>query len=103
VPVLDKHHKPLDPCTPARARRLLKAGRAVVHRNTPFVIRLKDRTVEESVVHPHVIKVDPGSKHTGLAVARETEEVDVTTGEISTTHAGIWLGELVHRGLTIKN
>jgi 5-methylcytosine-specific restriction endonuclease McrA len=36
-------------------------------------------------------------------VARETEEVDVTTGEISTTHAGIWLGELVHRGLTIKN
>ncbi|WP_371780264.1 RRXRR domain-containing protein [Streptosporangium subroseum] len=28
--VLDKHGQPLDPCHPARARRLLAAGRAVV-------------------------------------------------------------------------
>lgn len=103
VPVLDKRRRPLDPCHPARARRLLRSGRAVVHRAAPLVIRLKDRSVEQSVTHPHVIKVDPGSKTTGLAVARETETVDTTTGEVTTDHEGIWLGELVHRGLIIKN
>ncbi|GAA0834834.1 RRXRR domain-containing protein [Streptosporangium amethystogenes subsp. fukuiense] len=38
--VLDVRGHPLDPCHPARARRLLTAGRAVVHRHTAFVIRL---------------------------------------------------------------
>lgn len=103
VPVLDKRHQPLDPCHPARARQLLRSGRAVVHRATPLVIRLKDRTVEQSVTHPHVIKVDPGSKTTGLAVARATTTVDTATGEVATAHEGVWLGELVHRGLVIKN
>lgn len=103
VPVLDKHHQPLDPCHPARARKLLRSGRAVVHRASPLVIRLKDRTASESVTHPHVVKVDPGSRTTGLTVARETETVDTATGEVSTVHEGVWLGELVHRGLAIKN
>ncbi|MEU0487210.1 hypothetical protein ABZ260_49685, partial [Streptosporangium sp. NPDC006013] len=35
---------------PARARRLPAADRAVVVRHTPFVIRLRDRTVAGSVV-----------------------------------------------------
>ncbi|GAA3440789.1 hypothetical protein Pve01_51750 [Planomonospora venezuelensis] len=48
--VLDKNGDPLMPCHPARARKLLASGRAVVHRHTPFVIRLTDRTVAESVV-----------------------------------------------------
>ncbi|WP_228473145.1 RNA-guided endonuclease IscB [Streptomyces cyaneochromogenes] len=68
VLVLDKHHHPLQPCTPARARKLLKKGRAVVHRHTPFVIRLTDRTIAESEVDGVEVGVDPGSKHTGLAV-----------------------------------
>lgn len=92
VAVLSKDKRPLDPCTPARARELLAKGRAVVVRVVPFVIRLKDRTVTESVTHPHVVKVDPGSKFTGLAVAR------VDGG----THGAVWLGELIHRGLQIK-
>ncbi|MGC9541973.1 RNA-guided endonuclease IscB [Streptomyces sp. UG1] len=66
--VLDKHHHPLQPCTPARARKLLRKGRAVVHRHTPFVIRLTDRTIAESEVDGVEVGVDPGSKHTGLAV-----------------------------------
>ncbi|MER6177105.1 RRXRR domain-containing protein, partial [Streptosporangium sp. NPDC001681] len=37
--VLDARGHPLDPCHPARARRLPAAGRAVVVRHTPFVIR----------------------------------------------------------------
>ncbi|MCL4446339.1 MAG: RRXRR domain-containing protein, partial [Actinobacteria bacterium] len=34
------------PCHPARARKLLHAGRARVHRLASFVIRLVDRAVE---------------------------------------------------------
>ena len=56
--VLDTHKKPLTPCHPAMARKLLKTHRAVVVRLYPFVIRLKDRTAEESVVKPVRVKVD---------------------------------------------
>ena len=66
--VLDKKHRPLQPCHPARARKLLVKGRAVVHRHTPFVIRLKDRLVEESEVDGVEVGIDPGSKHTGITV-----------------------------------
>jgi hypothetical protein len=37
----------LCPCHPARARKLLRSGRAVVHRKKPFTIRLTDRTASE--------------------------------------------------------
>ena len=40
VYVLDKHGKPLMPCSPAKARHLLKEGRAEVVRRTPFTIKL---------------------------------------------------------------
>ena len=68
--VLDKHGCPLMPCHAARARELLKAGRAVVHRRVPFTIRLTDRLVEHSAVQPVVLGIDPGSRTTGLALAR---------------------------------
>lgn len=92
VPVLDKRHRPLDPCHPARARQLLAKGRAVVHRQVPFVIRLKDRTIEDSTVHPHLIKLDPGSKTTGIAITRIAT---TDTGEV--LHRPVWLAELAHR------
>ncbi len=90
--VLDRHKKPLMPCTPKRARLLLARGRAVVHRLKPFVIRLKDRCVEDSVLQAIALKLDPGSKTTGMALARveETEE-----GEV---HHGVHLSEVQHRG-----
>src|SRR6266567_791789 len=68
--VLDRHKHPLMPCSPKRARLLLTRGRAVVHRLKPFVIRLKDRTQEESTLQGVVLKLDPGSKTTGMALAR---------------------------------
>ena len=90
--VLDQKKHPLMPCTPKRARLLLARGRAVVHRVQPFVIRLKDRRVEDSALQPIALKVDPGSKTTGIALARleETEE-----GAI---HHGVFLAEVSHRG-----
>ena len=69
--VLDRNKKPLDPCHPARARDLLKAGRATLFRRYPFTILLKDRELEESVTHAHQVKLDPGSRTTGIALVRE--------------------------------
>ncbi|OOC54567.1 MULTISPECIES: RNA-guided endonuclease IscB [Nocardiopsis] len=66
--VLDAHGTPLQPTHPARARKLLAKDRAVVARHTPFVIRLKDRTTAGSEIDGIEVGVDPGSKHTGLAV-----------------------------------
>lgn len=66
--VLDRNGRPLQPCRPARARRLLREGRAVVHRHTPFVIRLKDREFADAAVPGVQLGIDPGSKHTGVAV-----------------------------------
>ncbi|WP_234383145.1 RNA-guided endonuclease IscB [Streptomyces dysideae] len=89
--VLDKHGAPLQPCSSARARKLLRAGRAVVHRHTPFVIRLKDRTVAESVVDGVEIGIDPGSRHTGIAVFTAVK------GE----RRGRFALQLDHRGATV--
>lgn len=81
--VLDKHKKPLMPCSERRARLLLKRKRAVVHSVEPFTIRLKDRTLTKSCLQPLRLKIDPGAKVSGLAVL---------VGERSA-----WLGELVHK------
>ncbi len=70
--VLDRHGKPLMPCHPARARKLLKSGRARVHRLAPFVIRLVDRDIADSVVAGVEVGIDPGSKATGIFVFRPT-------------------------------
>lgn len=100
--VLDKHGKPLSPTHPGRARELLNKGRARVVRQVPFVIRLTDRTVSDSKVDPLVVGVDPGSRHTGIAVARESEIVDIITGEITVTREGLFLAQLDHRGPLIS-
>lgn len=68
VLVLDTNRKPLMPCYPARARKLLTRGRASVFRRYPFTIILHDRTVEESVLQDIEIKIDQGSKTTGIAL-----------------------------------
>jgi len=38
--VLNKHGSPLMPCTPTKAKRLLKSGKAKVVRKTPFTLQL---------------------------------------------------------------
>ena len=66
--VLDKRGQPLQPCSPARARKLLANGRARVHHLVPFVIRLVDREVAESQVSGVELGIAPGSKVTGMSV-----------------------------------
>jgi len=91
--VLSKDGKPLDPTTPRRARLLLKSGRAVVARRTPFVIRLKDRHSSECETQGVVIGIDPGSRTTGIAVWMEN-----TPG----VREAVFLTEVEHRGQAIR-
>lgn len=88
--VLYNTKQPTMPCHPARARQLLRKGRAAVYRRYPFTIILKERG--DGDAQPLEAKFDPGSKTTGMAlVARFEPGREV-----------VWAGNLRHRGRTIK-
>ena len=87
--VLDTNKQPLSPCRPSIARKLLRDGKAAVYRRFPFTIILK-RSVELSEpVPPIMVKVDPGSKTTGIALVQDDRVV--------------FAAELTHRGQQIKD
>lgn len=100
--VLDKQKRPLMPCSEKRARLLLERGRAVVVRLVPFTIRLKDRV--GGVLQPLRLKLDPGSKTTGIALVRETETeiIACDAGAVRREISVVWLAELIHRGYQIS-
>lgn len=87
VLVLDTNRKPLNPCSPGVARSLLKAGKAKVFRRFPFTIVL-NKAVDNDPA-PMQLKIDPGSKVTGIALL-QGEKV-------------VWGAELTHRGQQIKD
>lgn len=72
--VLDKHKKPLMPCSEKRAKALLTKGIARIHKYQPFTIRLTHRLVENSELQDVSIKLDPGFKTTGIAVVRHSDK-----------------------------
>ncbi|MGB3559528.1 MAG: RNA-guided endonuclease IscB [Geitlerinemataceae cyanobacterium] len=84
--VLDTNRKPLTPCTPGMARSLLKARKAAIFRRYPFTIILNKEV--QDTPKPLTIKLDPGSKTTGIALLKDTQL--------------IWAAELTHRGAAIK-
>jgi hypothetical protein len=86
--VLDTNKQPLAPTHPARARLLLASGKAAVFKRYPFTIILK-RGVEEPVIQPLRIKLDPGSRVTGLAIVNDA------SGEV------VFAAEIAHRGQVI--
>lgn len=90
--VLSSTKKPLMPTNPARARKLLTAGRAAVYRLHPFTIILKDRA--DGDTQDVEVKVDPGSKTAGIALV----------GHFDQQGAVVLFGANVnHRGQAIKN
>lgn len=93
VIVLDKYKKPLGVCSEHRARQLMEQRRACVYRYFPFAIILKDKDVREMDDLPSFrIKIDPGSKYTGLAVVRDSD------------NAVVLFMQIEHRGeLVVKN
>ena len=101
--VVDRRQAPLMPCSEKRARLLLAQGRARVHRLIPFTIRLIDREVAQSTLQPLELKIDPGSKTSGLALVRNNNTVNAETGEVITTAHVLNLFELIHRGFQISH
>ncbi|NEO13228.1 MULTISPECIES: RNA-guided endonuclease IscB [unclassified Moorena] len=86
--VLNKNRQPLDPCKPARARIILSKGKAKVYRRYPFTIILTEE-IEEPITHGSQLKIDPGSKTSGLAIIQNNRVV--------------WGCELTHRGFQIRD
>src|ERR687885_145413 len=84
--VLDTNRKPLTPCKPSVARKLLNASKAKVFRLYPFTIILNKEVTDNP--EPLTLKIDPGSKVTGLAILSGSKL--------------LWVAELTHRGHTIK-
>jgi 5-methylcytosine-specific restriction endonuclease McrA len=85
--VIDTDKKPQNPVHTAQARKLLGEGKAAVYRQYPFTIILKE-SVSEADIKPLEIKIDPGSKTTGIAILSGDNV--------------IWGAELAHRGQAIK-
>ncbi|BAZ23948.1 hypothetical protein NIES4073_48390 [Kalymmatonema gypsitolerans NIES-4073] len=86
--VIDTNKQPLDPIPPGQARRLLNQGKAAVYRRYPFTIIFK-YAVDNPRRSEHQLKIDPGSKVTGLAIVQGDRV--------------IWGAEIQHRGQQIKN
>jgi len=84
--VLDTHKRPLNPIRPGMARKLLTTGKAAVFKRYPFTIILKVEVTSHQ--EPITLKIDPGSKTSGLALVQ---------GE-----SVIFGAELTHRGQAIK-
>lgn len=89
--VLNSDKTPLMPCSPARARRLLNAGKAAVYRMMPFTIILKYDVVADN--QEVEFKCDPGSKTTGMALV----------GNFERGKELLWAANLTHRGQAIKD
>ncbi|MEK7482931.1 MAG: RNA-guided endonuclease IscB, partial [Planctomycetota bacterium] len=78
------------PCYISRARELLKKRKAAVYRKYPFTIILKFR--EGGDVQETELKLDPGSKTTGIAVVANFKQGRTV----------VWSANLAHRGHIIK-
>lgn len=87
--VVDTNKEPLHPVNAGYARILLSSGEAAVYKRYPFTIILKT-AVKEPQLEPLRLKIDPGSKTTGLALVNDA------TGQI------VFAAELRHRGDAIK-
>lgn len=84
--VFDTNRKPLTPCKPSLARKLLSCGKAKVFKLYPFTIILNKEVTDTP--KPLALKIDPGSKATGLAILSGCNL--------------IWVAQLTHRGQAIK-
>ena len=72
----------------AEARILIRKKLAVIHKIYPFTIRLRDNSCG-SDDKTYTVKIDPGSKTTGIAIVDNKDSV-------------VMLAELEHRGHIIK-
>ena len=74
--------------TNAEARILLRKKLAVIHKIYPFTIRLRDNSCVSND-KSYTVKLDPGSRTTGVAIVDDKDSV-------------VMLAEIEHRGHVIK-
>jgi 5-methylcytosine-specific restriction endonuclease McrA len=86
--VIDTNKKPLEPVHPAEARLMLNQQKAAVFRKYPFTIILKEAHSEVQP-EPLRVKIDPGSRTTGIVVLKDSGEI-------------VFAMELTHREQRIK-
>ena len=88
VLVINKQKQPCNTISAAYARILLFSKQAVIYKRIPFTIRLRnDNAVLKN--RNYTIKIDPGSRTTGVAITDDKDSV-------------VMLAELEHRGHIIK-
>jgi hypothetical protein len=78
--VVDVNGQPLLPTHPARARRLLRDGKAKPYQMLPFTIQLTRRV--ENAVRELTVGIDDGAKAVGIAVVNEATQKVVFAGTI---------------------
>jgi 5-methylcytosine-specific restriction endonuclease McrA len=86
--LIDANKTPMNPIHPAHAQKLKDSGKAAVFRQFPYTLIMK-RAVENIITYPLKLKIDPGSKTTGISLVNNRDEV-------------VWAMELTHRGQAIK-
>jgi 5-methylcytosine-specific restriction endonuclease McrA len=87
VLLIDSNKTPMNPIHPAHASELMNKGKAAIFRMYPFTLVMK-RTVDNIVTYPLSLRIDPGSKFTGISLVNNRDEV-------------VWGMELQHRGVAI--
>jgi 5-methylcytosine-specific restriction endonuclease McrA len=87
--LIDSSKTPMNPIHPAHAQKLMDSGKAAVFRMFPFTLIMK-RVVDNIITYPLSLRIDPGSKFTGISLVNNRSEV-------------IWGMELTHRGAAIQD
>ena len=82
VYVLNKNGEPLMPCSPSKARKLLKQCKAKVIRKEPFTIQLLYGS--SGYKQDITLGVDAGSRHIGLSATTEKQELFSSIVELRT-------------------
>ncbi|MHC0067204.1 RNA-guided endonuclease IscB [Nostoc sp. UIC 10890] len=88
--VIDRNKRPLDPIHSAQARQLLRNKQAAVFRRFPFTIIVFESRLD-CLTSALRLKIDPGAKHTGIALVNDA------SGEV------VFAAELKHRGFAIRD
>lgn len=100
VLVIDKNKQPLMPCRQARARKLLSAQKASVYRRHPFTIILQER--DSGAIQPLSLKIDPGSKTTGMALVAEFNSGSTCVFGSNIHHRGHQIKESLEKRRAIR-
>jgi hypothetical protein len=73
VYILNQRENPLMPCSPCKAKKLLKEGKAKIVKRTPFTIQLTKATGETK--QEITLGVDTGYKNIGISAVSEKKEL----------------------------